>query len=54
MQLKNTEDAYNELGDTRHQIMSYFEKVFCFLMPHPGFRVSEDSEEERSDGRLSG
>ena len=50
-QLQHREDMDNELGETRDQIYSYFEKVFCFLMPHPGLKVAED---KCFDGRLSG
>lgn len=47
----NPEDTATELAGTRQHIYSSFEKVFCFLMPHPGLKVSE---KKSFDGRLSG
>jgi len=36
------DDQCNEAQNTRKQILSYFENVISFLMPHPGKKVSRD------------
>ena len=41
-QVLHHEDVNTDLGDTRDLIYSYFDKVFCFLLPHPGLNVAED------------
>uniref|UniRef100_A0AAV1TKZ1 GB1/RHD3-type G domain-containing protein n=1 Tax=Peronospora matthiolae TaxID=2874970 RepID=A0AAV1TKZ1_9STRA len=44
-----------DLADTREQISSCFEKVACFLLPHPGHAVTErefDGSVEKIDDRF--
>ncbi|RLN66797.1 hypothetical protein BBJ29_000039 [Phytophthora kernoviae] len=44
-----------DLADTREQISSCFEKVSCFLLPHPGHEVTEreyDGSVEAIDNRF--
>ncbi|KAJ8524554.1 hypothetical protein ON010_g16564 [Phytophthora cinnamomi] len=44
-----------DLADTREQISSCFEKVACFLLPHPGHAVTEreyDGSVEAIDNRF--
>uniref|UniRef100_A0A914WVA0 GB1/RHD3-type G domain-containing protein n=2 Tax=Plectus sambesii TaxID=2011161 RepID=A0A914WVA0_9BILA len=39
--LKVTKDQEPELRDVREQIKNCFDKILCYLLPHPGFKVSE-------------
>lgn len=41
--LEITDKMPKELCDLREHIRSCFDKVSCFLMPHPGFKVSNPS-----------
>jgi len=39
-----------ELNDLRKTINSYFEKIDCFLMPHPGKKIFQTN----FNGKLEG
>ncbi|EDO43003.1 predicted protein [Nematostella vectensis] len=47
--LKTTERQHSELLQVRKHIKECFEKIGCFLMPHPGLRVATNPT---FDGRL--
>lgn len=40
--LELTERMHPELRQLREQIKTSFEKITCFLMPHPGLRVAQN------------
>jgi len=46
-----TDSQHEQLQLVRRHIHSCFDKVSCFLMPHPGLKVATD---KRFDGRLLG
>jgi atlastin len=47
-----TEKQHEEMKRIRTEIQRSFEKLECFLMPHPGHTVAEGSP--GFDGQLSG
>ncbi|XP_077494152.1 atlastin-1-like isoform X2 [Amblyomma americanum] len=48
--LEISDDQADELRQLREKIRSFFSKIGCFLMPHPGRKVTT---EQLFDGRLS-
>ncbi|PIK60902.1 putative atlastin-2 [Apostichopus japonicus] len=48
--LDDTRSRHEELQEVRKHIRSCFEKISCFLMPHPGLAVARQKE---YDGRLA-
>lgn len=48
--LKIRKDQSPQLGDVREYIRKSFDKVFCFLLPHPGLQILS---ENNYDGRYS-
>ncbi|XP_033630562.1 atlastin-1-like [Asterias rubens] len=48
--IKQTGSKHEELRQVRRHIHACFEKISCFLMPHPGMAVARNRE---FDGRLS-
>lgn len=49
--LQITDTQHEQLQLVRKHIHSCFDRVSCFLMPHPGLKVATD---KHFDGRLSG
>ncbi len=47
--IDSNDDQCPEAQNTRRQILSYFEHVSSFLMPHPGKKVSAASFRGQSD-----
>ena len=49
--LQITDTQHEQLQLVRKHIHSCFDRVSCFLMPHPGLKVATD---KHFDGRLTG